>query len=792
MDADHPLRRAKWIWARHRDYAYKDLHNTYAQFRYDFELRSVPRRAPLFVSADQCYMLYVNGRYVSRGPARGYQATWSFDEVDLSEYLREGHNWISVRAYNAGVSNFQYIHQGEAGFICAGKWGRTEIRTGPDWGVRICPAHRRCTARLSLQQNFQEHVDTRLDDQSWIRSPRPPKGWKAAPRCVPFGVMPWNDMEERGIPNLTGEVIPYEVACAIAAGRCAPDYIDWTNIAHGFHAESGALTWRATPSGEVARGALSIRLPAAGRGKLTAVLIDMGRPVVGTLLVDTAGNAGGEVVDFYFTEAVDARGRPVVSGPGEGCEASMAARLILKRGRTRYEFFQMIGHRYLIAIARQTDHPIRLKLALRLTVYPLDVRGRFECDDPVLNDIHRICVQTQQVCMLDSYVDTPWREQAQWWGDALVQSQNTFHLSGDTRLLVRGVRSLGRQEVPNGLTYGHAPTVAHHCILPDFSLLWVISIWGDWWESGDVSLFVEQWPRIQRVLGYFSGEGRGDNGLLRYDERYWLFLDWCDIYKEGAPALLNLWYVLTLEKLTDLLRAAGMDDDLRRMKAEHRRQRKLSRDAFWDERTGLLRDGVTPRGKPVNVHSIHTQTLAILCGMGGRGRGRMVEKRLLPYLLDRPVEGASPSSYWVTYVYGVMVRLGYGAEALAHIRRHWAPMIPYGGTFETFEAKIGDHSCTHAWAAHPIYHLVATLGGIVQTALAWKQVSFRPVLNASGVGRASVVLPTPQGLIRSQWRRRNGRVRGILRLPPGIRADVRLPHTRPTVATGRYEWDASG
>src|SRR3972149_521002 len=110
-----------------------------------------------------------------------------------------------------------------------------------------------------------------------------------------------------------------------------------------------------------------------------------------------------------------------------------------------------------------------MQLRLRETVYPLKITGQFKSGDRVLNDIHRICVQTQKVCCLDSYVDTPWREQAQWWGDARVQAQNTVHLSGDMRLLARGIRSVGAQRTPNGLTYGHAPTIAHGCILPDFT-----------------------------------------------------------------------------------------------------------------------------------------------------------------------------------------------------------------------------------------------------------------------------------------------------------------------------------
>ena len=185
----------------------------------------------------------------------------------------------------------------------------------------------------------------------------------------------------------------------------------------------------------------------------------------------------------------------------------MAVRLILPPGPVRYEAFQPLGHRYLVAIARNTEEPLRLRLSMRETIYPLEVRGRFATDDATLNAIHAICVRTQRVCALDGYVDTPWREQAQWWGDARVQAQNTFHLSGETRLLERGIDCLARQEVPNGLTFGHAPTIAYNCVLPDFSMIWALSLWDHYWQTGSATLFQRVLAAGPAAAGVFRRRG---------------------------------------------------------------------------------------------------------------------------------------------------------------------------------------------------------------------------------------------------------------------------------------------
>ena len=57
LRAKHPLRRARLVWPTFG----QEVRNTYAHFRRDFALTRVPKSAPFFITADQAYMLYVNG-----------------------------------------------------------------------------------------------------------------------------------------------------------------------------------------------------------------------------------------------------------------------------------------------------------------------------------------------------------------------------------------------------------------------------------------------------------------------------------------------------------------------------------------------------------------------------------------------------------------------------------------------------------------------------------------------------------------------------------------------------------
>ena len=211
-------------------------------------------------------------------------------------------------------------------------------------------------------------------------------------------------------------------------------------------------------------------------------------------------------------------------------------------------------------------------------------------------------------------------------------------------------------------------------------------------------------------------------------------------------------------------------------------------DHLWDAKAGLFRDGLDPAGRAVKIHSIHNQTLGILCGLQPRHHERIARDVLAPYLEGQPIPGAQPSSYWVTYVYWAARALGLGRLVAQDIRRRWAPMIPFGGTWETFNNRLGMNSVTHAWSAHPIFHLAGTVGGLTQAAPGWCQVTFQPVLDLAEVNVASVDIPTPLGLIRAGWGREGGAVEAALSLPNGVSADVRLPGVKPGVARGKRSW----
>lgn len=783
IPADHPLRKSTWIWPE----AYMYLLNHFAQFRYDFDLKKIPGKAPFFITADKSYRLYVNGSYVCRGPARGYQSHWPFDEIDIKKYLKSGKNWISIEAYTPGISTFQYLHYTKAGMICAAKWGAFEIHSDvKTWKMRRASAYNVETARLSIQLDFQEDFNASEDDRSWIFSAEEPKEWRAEYFPVgghqvlstPFGQPPYDSVEPRGIPMLREEIIKPAVVTSTGVGNCSGDYktcknISWHFIDNEFPSvkkwENGSAVKTVS-----AKDFLEITIVPAGKGKFRSITVDMGKFAVGNLIVDVDGAIGEEILDFQYHQCL--RGEvPAFIKPGDACLIAMAGRLRLAKGSTRHEFYHTIGSRHFSIVARDVTKTLKIKLSLRTAYYPFTMKGSFRSSDNILNDIYAICKHTQQICSIDAYVDTPWREQAQWWGDARVQAANTFHIDGDARLLARGIHSIAGQRAPQGLTYGHAPTSSGWCILPDFSLTWILTIWDYYWQTGNLKIFHEQHLRIKEILGYFeSPEVRDENGLLAYDPRFWLFEDWSTLPKERVPTFLNLWHLITLEYYAKLLKAAGKNTDLRKVSAEIDSRRKLIENKLFDNKAGLFCACLEKNGKQSGNPSVHDQVMALMLNLKPEFHENMIEKRILPYLKLEKASWPVPSAFWATYVFETMGRLGYGNEVIKFIREKWSPMLSTGTTWEGFEwSGTKGGSCSHAWSAHPAFHFVNILAGIRQLAPAWGSVEFAPQF-VDEIDFAEASVPSPKGEIKARWERKGGKINATVKIPSGMKLQVKL------------------
>ena len=87
----------RWIWVEGER---KPFH-FFLYARRSFRSRARrPRRLGCSITVSDRYALWVNGRYIARGPARSDPRRKSYDIHDVAVHLLPGANTIAVRAYH--------------------------------------------------------------------------------------------------------------------------------------------------------------------------------------------------------------------------------------------------------------------------------------------------------------------------------------------------------------------------------------------------------------------------------------------------------------------------------------------------------------------------------------------------------------------------------------------------------------------------------------------------------------------------------------------------------------------
>lgn len=85
-----------------------ELENRHVLFRRSFTLDHTAGTVA-YLTADDYYKLYVNGKFVTQGPAAGYPFHYFYNEVDLSDFVRPGENVIAVHTYYQGLVNRVWV-----------------------------------------------------------------------------------------------------------------------------------------------------------------------------------------------------------------------------------------------------------------------------------------------------------------------------------------------------------------------------------------------------------------------------------------------------------------------------------------------------------------------------------------------------------------------------------------------------------------------------------------------------------------------------------------------------------
>ena len=109
-------------------------------FRRELTLSTVPAHYWVHVSADNRFVLHVNGKYAGEGPARGDLFHWRFETIDLAPMLQPGVNVLAAVVWNFGEGAPVAQMSNRTGFLMQGDTeAESAVNTGDAWRVREEP-----------------------------------------------------------------------------------------------------------------------------------------------------------------------------------------------------------------------------------------------------------------------------------------------------------------------------------------------------------------------------------------------------------------------------------------------------------------------------------------------------------------------------------------------------------------------------------------------------------------------------------------------------------------------------
>lgn len=749
-----------WVWARQSDPEAVRERPILCRLRKELTLPAVSLRAVCRVTADSRYILYVNGRAVCRGPQKGDDKVWFYDQLDLAPYLTEGINVLAamvlhypqtVEGGNRSVWRMQHPAFAAAGQI---EWegGSLDWQTDESWqaaqakDIRIHGSYPD-TSRLVIQE--EARGDASL--QGWRLPGYDAAGWQSAAVYPKGAFLPTVSpafQRKRNIPFLFEEERPLHVFRAVQGDAAGWAALLEKNTPLTLPAHSEAVVELA--AGRLMTAYLTLRVQ-GGRGSVIQWM-----PAEGYVQPHDGGAIKGDRLDWQHGVLTGPTDRYEVGGFGAAGAPEC------------YEPFWFRALRFLQVQVRVGAEPLTIAaLGCRETGYPLEVRTRVETSDRSLGDIWQISENTLRACMHETYEDCPFYEQLQYLMDTRSEILYTYASAADDRLARQAIDSFARSQRADGLLNACYPAYKPN-VIPGFSIYYILMLHDHMMYFGDKDLVERYFPVAERILQFYE-DLREPDGLVGrmpgaggFGGGYWCFVDWAKGWPVGVPpaaacgpaAIDSLMYCLGLGAAAELAEFVGRQDQaaVYRSRAEALRCSVRSRCAGRD---GLLQDG-----PGLEQYSQHVQVFGVLTGTLTGQKARAALEQTLD---DPDIPQCTVAMGF--YLFRALEQCGLYHRTF-RLWDKWRRMLDNHLTTCVESDGSYTRSDCHGWGALALYELPSAILGVRPAKPGYAAAAFKPAAGAWTYAAGEVV--TPWGIIRAQWDVADGKLTKNIQLPEGM------------------------
>lgn len=707
-------------------------------FAKNIELPTKPGNFTIHVSADNRYKLFVNGKLVSLGPARGDTFYWNYENIDVAPYLAAGKNRIAALVWNEAQYRPAAQITNRTGFILQGNSSIEEIlNTDNTWkcfrdaGHQPCPGFFFAASKgemVDMNQAIKgDWTAANYDDGTWPFASKIMDGtlkgmsWGIDWALVP-STLPPTEMTYQRIPALRSTV-----------GMDAPK---------GFPATKTAVV-----------------IPA---NTTATFLLDQTFETNAYITLNFSGGKDAGISLGYAESLFEKGSRGVRKGNRNDVDGKEFIGRIdsLTGDGSKGQSFTTLNFRtfrYIRLIIKTKNDPLVVDdLYGTFTGYPFKRTYVFNGGNPEIQQMLDIGWRTARLNAWETYTDCPYYEQLQYIGDTRIQAMVSYYNTTDDRLARNAITLIDHSRLAEGITKSCYPTSGSQIISP-FSL-WYIGMLHDYWMyRGDDNFIRDKLVGERCVLDFFSKYQAPDGSVK--NTPYWDFVDWAGNMSgglkgpDGSAAIYDLQLLLAYQWAADMEGKIGLHDHAVIYNQKAAQLKAAIQRKYWDPVKQLYADT-----KEKKSYSQHANSLALLADM--------VDNADQPALAKKLLTDASLTQctiYFKYYLHQALAKSGLGDDYIKWLDVYRANIKAGLTTWAEYSDVETTRSDCHAWAASPNIEFFRIVLGIDSYAPGFKKIKVEPHLGT--ITKVSGEIPHPAGKVVADYEFVHGKWKININIP---------------------------
>ena len=653
------------------------------------------------IATSGIYQLWINGEFISYGPARAGKNHFRMENIDISKYLNREKNIVIIEVAGYCCTSF-YIMQ-QSSFLQAEivRDDNVLASTGRDFSARINPYYIQKIQRYSYQRAFAESYKNAPIDEFFtdLKS-----GKEKLCICEEKIII------KRNVPYPLFETLK---AKAIGSGRVEkniPQSYSYDRYVLQVGMKEGENTGWQTKDleffPEKKYQELNFKKDAEKpQERITENrynVYEFAHNATGMLSLDLICEKSATVCLSFDEIMIDGNINP------RRCRVCNIIFYDLGPGEHRIQTFEVYTLKYLRIAVLGSDISIK---NVNLTEYkhpPVDIP---QFKDKAIQTIIDAAVETYRQNAVDLFTDCPSRERAGWLCDSYFLARTEFALTGKNTIEESFLENFLHENVYGKVPKGMFPMCypADHTFgryIPNWAMWLVVELRDYLSRTGKRELIERFKDKVYDLIKFFKDFENSD-GLLE-DLKSWVFVEWSRANDtdmiQGINYPSNMMYYLMLKSAAELY----SDNNLLE-KAENIKKQILKQSfdgEFFVDRAVRTNDGIFAVPESTEV----CQYYAFFTGVATpESHSQLFNKLIKEFGPERDVQNCYPKIHPAAPFIGNYLRLqilmdyDYKTEVLENIKGYFYYMAEKTGTL--WEMADETHSCNHGFASCVIYWL---------------------------------------------------------------------------------------